>query len=56
MALVEALEHAREVVEVGGVVGLEGHDRVVVLSLAERGAQAGVDRGAEPAVDSNTYS
>ena len=51
VALVEALEHGRQVVEVRGVVGLERHDRVVVLGLAERGAQPGVDRRAEPAVD-----
>ena len=39
-----------EVVEVGCGVRLERDDRVVVGGLAERGADAAVDRGAEPAV------
>ena len=50
-ALVELREHPRQVVEVGGVVGLDGDDRVVVGGLAQRSAQAGVDRGAQAAVD-----
>ncbi len=49
-ALLEQLEHAGQVVEVARAVGLEGDDRLVVAGLLERGAQTGVDRGAEPEV------
>ena len=48
---VEELEHPRQVGEVGGGVGLEGDDRVVVGGLPQRRAHAGVDRRAEAAVD-----
>jgi hypothetical protein len=49
-ALIEELEHPWQVGEIGGRVGLESDDRIIVGGLLQGRANAGVDRGAEAAI------
>src|SRR6185503_13097869 len=50
VAILEELEHAGKVVQVGGVVGLDRHDRVVVVRLPQRRPKTGVERRPETLV------